>query len=546
MLVVVISGSLLQQAKRAPESGAAKPVNEIRAGTLLTNTALGGYSELDQIDMLSPSLGYALATQYLGKSRYRYFLVRTTDLARTWRVVSEIPSDDESYPIFTDFDTDDSDPTIYFVNRNIGYVAEPGGSIDVTDDGGLTWKSIASRNSSSSYGVSQSTTSVVTATCITRSGQTWANCRSVLRRFAVGSATPESSRPTPSLGLEYGQDVGLLVAVSDSTLILNLSNDTLSTPSSLRITHDGGLTWQEFKNPCSGSLILQLVVGNNGSWLLSCFHDYGMYHGTAQIFRSTNQGLQWSTVVDDTPQRDVVGNLGGGPVYLFFNGDDRILYAIMMNPAGGLMTSTDGGTNWTPDSAFGNTGGSPGSITNFGPTSSFYQVFQGSVYVTTNSRTWRLLPLLPAGTYKGMSICTKHDTKASLYHVRYGGVKYTYADFTNDAGTSCYLDGAPIVRSLNAKGGDVGPAETTVLYSSSGPFVVLKAHGGTAHVSLNVNPTSSYHPTSTCDPAVASALRISFGSPSSFYLPLASSSMSVCQVIPSVFVGGVGTGPGKP
>lgn len=546
MLVVVISGSLLLQAQSAPASGAAKPVNEIRMGTLLTNTALGGYSQLDQIDMLSPSLGYALATRYLGKGRYRYFLVRTTDLARTWRVVSEIPSDAERFPIFTDFDTDDSDPSIDFTNQEVGYVDGPGGSIEVTDNGGLTWRSISARNASSSYGVSGSTTSVVTATCTTPAGSASLKCRDVISEFAVGSITPESSRPIPTHGVNHGESVGLLSALPGPIQIVDLSNNQFSTASSLLITRDDGLTWHGLSNPCSSSMILQLVVANDGDWLLSCFRDGGMYHGTAQIFRTSDQGLTWSTVLDDTAQRNVVGNLGGTPAYLFFNGNDRILYAAMMNPAGGLMTSTDGGTNWSPDTAFGNTGGSPGSITNFGLTSSIYQVFQGIVYVTTNSRTWKVLPLLPAGTYKGMSICTTHDTRAGLYHVRSGGLKYTYVDFTNNANTPCYLDSSPIVRSLNAKGGDVGPAETMLSYSSNGPFVVLKSHGGIAHVFLNVNPTSDYHPASACDPTVASALRISFGSPSSFYLPLASSSMSVCQVFPSVFVGGVGTGRGKP
>jgi photosystem II stability/assembly factor-like uncharacterized protein len=544
--VVVLAGSILLSSPRAFGASTSGSAHDVQHGTPLTNTTFGSFSQLDQIDMLSPSLGYALASRTVGKSRYRYFLVRTTDLARTWTVVSEIPGDVERYPIFTDFDTYDSDPALFFVNRNIGYVDGRGGSIDVTDNGGLTWRSITTRDSSSSYSVSGSTTSVVSATCTTRSSQIWANCRSVLREFANGSSTPESSRPIPTSGVEYAQDVGLLAAVSNSTEIVDLSNDVLSTTSSLLITHDDGLTWTTLENPCSSSMILQLVVANNGQWLLSCFHDYGMYHGTAQIFRSTDQGLEWSTVVDDTYDRNVVGNLGGTPVYLFFNGDDRILYAVMMNPAGGLLSSTDGGTTWTTDRIFGNTGGSPGSVTNFGATSSIYQVFQGPVYVTRNSRTWRLAPQLPAGAYKGMSICTAHGTKVSMRHATSGGLSYSYADFTNTSTSPCYLNEAPNVQPVNAKDKNVGPPITTEISNPNGGFVVLKANGGIANVSVNFNPTSTYHPSSTCDPAVVSALRINFGPPSSFHLRLASRPGSVCRASPSLFVTSVRVGRGKP
>jgi len=109
-------------AARPSAARASDAVHVIPTGTVLTNTLFGDSTQLDQVDMLSPTLGYALATRYIGNGRYRYYLVRTTDLARSWTVRSEIPSDDNRYPIFTDFSTDDSDPMIDFINRDVGSV----------------------------------------------------------------------------------------------------------------------------------------------------------------------------------------------------------------------------------------------------------------------------------------------------------------------------------------------------------------------------------------------------------------------------------------
>lgn len=527
--------------QRAFGSGAAQPARDVRFGTELTNTALGSFSQLDQIDMLSPSLGYALATRTVGKSGYQYYLVRTVNLARTWTVVSEIPGVDDRYPIFTDFDTDDSDPFIYFANRNVGYVDGTDGLIYVTDDGGRTWKSIASRRVTSSYGVSGDTTSVVTDSC-TSGGPL--SCRGVLSEYPLGSATAETSRVIPTKGVDYGSGIGLLAVGSGSAQVIDLSNDNLSMASSLQLTRNDGLTWQTLDNPCSGSMIQQMIVENNGQWLLSCFHDYGMYHGTAQIFRSSDQGATWTTVLDDTPQKDVLGDLGATPVYLFFNGDDRILYGAMMGPAGGLMTSTDGGTDWTSDRLFSDTSGSPGSLSNFGPTDSIYQVFQGPAYVTRNGHTWRMLPQLPAGTYKGMSICTDRKVTSSVHVVTRTGLDTLKADFTNTSDKPCYLDGAPNVQPLNVGGVGVGPSLTTELINSNGDFVVLEAKGGEANVSMDFDPTIGIHPPSSCKAARVRVLHVAFGSPSSFYFRLTSQPKSVCRVAPSIFISSVKRGRG--
>ena len=539
-LVVVLVVSVAQ---RSAVSGATSD-RPVPTGTLLTNTTLNGFSQVDQVDMLSASLGYALASHPLSHDRYRYYLVRTTNLGRTWTVRSEIPSDDERYPIFTDFSTFDSDPFIDFVNQNVGYVDGPDGSIYVTDDGGLTWKVVTARNASSSYGISGSNVSVVTTTCRTLRVSKDFVCKSILSEYAAGSTVPTRVTEVHDANTGYHWEAALLAAAPHETQIINMNSDGMTTSKSLLITRNDGHTWATLDNPCAMSMIDQLTVANDGQWLLSCFHDYGMYHGTAQIFRSTNEGVTWSTVLDDTAQRNIVGNLGGTSAYYFFSGDDRTLFAAMTGPAGGLEVSTDGGTTWSPETAMPDTGGQIGSLTTFGPTSSLYQVFQGPMYVTSNNRTWRLLPQLPAGKYRGLSICTRKSVKLSLRSVKSGGFKYSYVDFTNDGTTSCYLDGAPIARIMNADFKYVGPPATNSLVDSGGDFVTLKP-GGIANVSLFIGPTSGYKP-STCAVTRVSAIRVSFGAPSNFVLSLGSRTIRACTNLPSVSVLGVRSGPGAP
>jgi hypothetical protein len=532
--VLILSGALIVSglvglSLRAPTADASSP--SIAAGTVVTNTTLGGFTQVDQVDMLSPTLGYALATHYVGKDFYRYYLIRTTDLARTWTVQSQIPGIDERFPIFTDFDSFASDPQIDFINRDIGYVTGPGGLIYVTDDGGLRWRSIATVDSSTSYGISGSTVSVVSTTCVRVHHSSNQKCRSDLTQYPAGSATPSrtSSIPGPT---PPGALVALL-AVAPATQIINEDNDTQSTPTSLFVTRDDGSVWTRLQNPCHGLLIEQLTVANDGSWVLSCFLDEGSYHGTAKIFRTFNHGISWTTV------QDLSHNGDGSPVYLFYNGNDQVLYSVGMNPAGGVASSTDGGTHWTADPVLGYTEGGAGSFTSYGPTSSLYQIFQGPMYVTSNSRTWHIVPPLPAGTYKGLSICTNRTTKVSLHRVKSDG---TFLDFTNTASKSCYLDGAPIVQPVGASGGAVGPAGSTVLFSSDGNFVTLKGDGGVASSTLYVNQTSGYKPASSCRSANATSLRLTFGAPSAFVLHSSTHPFLVCTVFSSVDVGDVRAG----
>lgn len=519
-------------------SGATSPPSYVRAGTLLTNTALHGFSQVDQIDMLSPSLGYALATASRTSGSYRYYLVRTTNVAKTWTVVGALPLARGDYPAYSDFGAVDSDPHIFFVNSRIGYVADPNGPIFVTVNAGITWRPVDVPGRSPSYGVSGSTMSVVSERCATISGtSSTPRCSSAVSQYHVGSVTPFVTRRIPGRTLRYSENTALLGVAPHMIQVVNKDNDGSSASSSLLITFSDGVRWRVMRNPCAKLMVEQLVVARDGEWLLSCFLDQGMSQGTEKLFRSMNQGSSWSTLIND---------VRGTPIYYFFSGNDEALYGVVMNPAGGLTFSPDGGATWSSVRALGYSAGAPESMSMFGPTLAIYQVFQGPMFVTDNGRTWRILPPLPAGVYRGMPICTHAKVDVSMRHVTSGGLSYPYIDFTNKGSSPCYLDGAPNVQPINASGRDIGPPASTEADFNSGDFLVLAARGGVANVPLFINPASSVRPRATCVAKEASALEINFGSPAVFRLLFGAHPISTCTKLTNLNALNVRAGPGKP
>ena len=218
----------------------------------------------------------------------------------------------------------------------------------------------------------------------------------------------------------------------------------------------------------------------------------------------------------------------------------------MMNPAGGMEASTDGGTklglpcaNWATPGVIAGLG-----VRTFGPTAAVSQVFEGPVYVTSDNRTWRLVPPLPAGTYLGDEPCTPQDVTLSLRHHVYGGLTYTDVDFTSRAKVACYLSGSPIIQPLDAGGAALGPSSTSEPGQDSGDFVVL-AWAAPSQLPLLINtPSNATRP--TCDVGEASALRIEFGTPSVFTLSMGTRALATCRVYSSLLPGSVRPGVGKP
>lgn len=514
-----------------PMAGASSASDIGGPGSVLTNTSLGGYTQLGQVDVLSPSLAYAIAAHPLSGGRYAYYLVRSVNFTK-WFIQSRQLFVDTLLPNLADFGSDDSDPYIDFVNREIGYVAGPNSGIYMTLDAGATWRRLPTAGS---YGVSDSTVSVVSARC-TRPGAPHYGCVNTLSEYLVGAATPYASATIPHGGAR-GNLTALLAAAPGPTQVINLDNDNFSTRSSLLITHDGGAQWETLANPCARYMIEQLTVARSGEWLLSCFLDQGMSQGPAKVLTSLNDGTTWHTMINE---------VHGTSIYYFFSENDRVIFGAPTNPAGGLTESHNGGRTWISLSELGNTGGAPESVSNLGPTSSLYQVFQGPMYVTRNDRSWTLLPQLPAGTFDGLSICTRRSVSATLHRFKSGGLHLTYMDFTSTTNKPCYLDGAPSMQPLNADGDAVGPAITAGVQSLNGDFVVLRHRGSVAGVPFTVNTPSSYGASAHCDARPFRSVRVNFSSPSAFTVPLKTRNVSVCTTLLGIFTAQVRLGRGPP
>ena len=527
-------------------AGATRQGPTLAAGTVLTNTSLGGYTQIDQIDMLSPTLGYALATGSLGENHYSYYLARTTNLGISWTVQSKISANLERYPIYSDYNSSNNSSSIDFLNARVGYVNGAGGSLDVTNDGGVTWSQITPANSSTSYATNEGTTSVVVTICPNGGPSPTSICKSEFVLYRSGSTTPLFTTAIPVPGKHYEPNVELLAAAPHGVDVLNVNAGNVTTPTALRITHNNGRTWETLANPCASLAIEQLLVASNGTWLLSCFLDEGMSQGPGRILRSTNDGRTWTTEVNYRAPNSGKPYRSDSPMALFFSGNDRLVYAAVLNPAGGLALSANDGRNFIPVRYVGYTGGAPGSISNLGPTSSIYQVFQGPTFVTRDERTWHILPALRAGPYQHLSICAPPSTRVSWRSVTSGGLQYHFLDFTNHGATSCYLNGAPTIQPLNEHSGALGPPATTELYAAGGDFVVLKAHGGVANVSVLSNAPSNRAANPNCAVRTARALAIDFAWPSHFHFDLTTHSLLVCTTTPSISLNQVHLGRGRP
>ncbi len=518
----------------------------ISPSTILTNTSLGGFTQIDQIDMLSPRLGYALATGSLGKGRYSFYLVRTTNLGKSWTVRSKIAASLERYPIFSDYSLWNNNSSIDFANPQDGYVDGAGGALDVTNNGGRTWSQITPPNSSTSYELNGATTSVVETICPPGSVTPTSFCKSEFVVYPTGSTKPTFSTSLIVPGQRYEAKVELLAAAPHGVDVLNLNAGNYTTASALRITHNNGRTWAPMANPCASLAIEQLIVSPSGTWLLSCFLDEGMSQGPGRLLRSTNEGQSWITEFNYPFPKPGKSFRADTPMSLFFSGNSRLLYAAYMNPAGGFAVSSNDGRTFSDERYFGNTGGAPGSFSNFGPTSTIYQIFGGPAFVTRDGHSWKLMAQLQAGQYRQASICTKRTTKVLWRSHVVARLRYNYLDFINHGSTTCYLNGVPTIQPISSSGVAVGPPLTGEIFAAGGAFVLLRANGGIANISMGGNPTSGYRPASSCAAKTASALRIDFAPPSHFTFKFGASGYSVCTKLPSVYMNQVSPGRGRP
>jgi photosystem II stability/assembly factor-like uncharacterized protein len=535
-MILALSVASLTGASAEEHVGAASltaPV--IRIGTPLTTTTLGLGTQIASVDMLSSTVGFAVAANSTPGIRNWLYLARTSDAGNRWAVVGVLPysSSTNGWPYFP--------PTLHFLSDAVGYVSSPqGGSIFVTVNGGSKWTKVTTPGIWPTFAVSG--TSVVVASDIckgTLPAYGPLQCPGVLSLYRVGQTKPASTFSIPAVGVGKWRAAVALAAFWPTTAVV-LEGGTEGSLSSLQETTNAGRTWQTLRDPCEHLMIQQLLTPSTSHWLLSCFMGGGMMQGTNKLWSSNDAGRSWTLEAYSGEQRYFVGNIGDVSNTLAFSGNGRILFSALGGAAGGIETSTDGGHHWTLAPIHANSGGAPEYLSAFGPTGAIMGVQSGGVWRTLDGTHWAPL-LLVAGKFRSDSICTS-GRGVTVSRGRTGvaaGTSYTAVVFTNHGAKACYLNGVPAVQPVAGQHQSaVGPAAWGYSTSGRGGFVVLRAHVGKASVSLGVE-TAANIPTKSCISKNATGITVRFNPPANFYVSLGRSPVAVCTIQPNIEVWGV-------
>jgi photosystem II stability/assembly factor-like uncharacterized protein len=535
-MILALSVASLTGVSAGGHAGAASlsaPV--IRIGTPLTTTTLGLSTQIESVDMLSSTVGFAIAANSTPGVRNWLYLARTSDAGSHWAVVGSLP-----YPSFTQ-GWPFSSPTLDFVSNAVGYVSSPqGGSIFVTVNGGSKWSKVTTPGIWPTFAVGSPTVLAVSDICkgaLPAYGPL--QCPSVLSLYRIGQTKPASTFSIPAVGVGKWRAAVALAAFWPTTAVV-LEGGTEGTLSSLQETTNAGRTWHSLSDPCEHLTIQQLLTPSTNHWLLSCFLGGGMMQGANKLWSSNDGGRSWTLEAYSGEQQYYVGNIADTWNTLAVSGNGQILFSAIGGAAGGIETSTDGGHHWTLAPIHANSGGALEYLSIFGPTGAIMGVQSGGVWRTLDGTHWAPL-LLVAGKYKGHSICTS-GRGVTVSRGRTGvaaGTAYTAVVFTNDGDQSCYLNGVPAVQpDSGPHRSAVGPAAWGYSTSGRGGFVVLKAHGGKASVSLGVE-TAANIPAKSCIPKGATGITMRFNPPANFYVSLGRSPVAVCTTQPTTGVWGV-------
>jgi len=507
----------------------------------VTNTSLGAGTEVNAVDMLSSSLGYSVISNDPFHPHGAVYIAATTNGGDKWNFRGELP--------FTTYSagTNEAIPSVHFVNRSIGYVV--GVSLPdplfVTTNGGRSWERVHSPGVAPSLAFQGSTMAEVSQIC---QGSLHLNrCRGELSLYRVGRTVPLRSSSITPLAHVTVQDPRPLALLSPTSLVVMegpTGGGGQAGSTAMLTTSNGGATWQSMSDPCPtlgyGD---QLLTPTPHRWILSCFLGEGMMSGESSLWLSTNGGASWSIINrnnDSSSTKGTIGTGGGVDMTIAISGDHRVLFGAIGGAQGGLQVSTDGGAHWT-SAHLDVLGGSPQTLSTFGPRGAVDDVVAGLIYRTTNARTWAALPPLPAGTYRGDAICTARAVTAALGVTHVKGIPGAYPlVFTNHSPRPCYLDGPPVVQPVTGANQPVGPlAYRNVNFQPD--FVVVSANGGTASTTLAID---SGWPRAQCAPRRVSSVIVRFNLPSSFTVSLPNALSEVCARLPSVMVNQIIAGPG--
>ncbi|MGC2484995.1 MAG: hypothetical protein WA359_01960 [Acidimicrobiales bacterium] len=537
-IMVVATTSVIAATGRSAGSISRPP--SLLEGTPLTDTTLGTGTQIDTIDMVSSSVGFGVASPS-NTGRGWFYLVKSTNLGNSWTVQHVLP-----LPSFVGLYGVNLDPQIHFVSASVGYASVQDGPLYVTDDGGASWSKVSTPGIWPTFVVSGDAVSIVSDVCqgsVPVYGPL--KCPSDLTQFRLGATKALRTESIPALGRAGQWRAATAMASTSPRSIVVSEGGREGEDSSLLVTTNGGTSWRLLNDPCEGLSVDQLVTSNPHRWLLYCFIDGGMNQGDSVLRASIDGGDSWEAVAHANEVGTSAGGIRDVDNTIYSNKRGSILYGALGGAAGGLEVSRDGGVHWTLTSIETNLyGGSPEYMSMFGATGAIFGIETGPQYRTLNGSTWVELPVLPAGTYRGHSICTSHEgTEAGLaYSVT--GIPATTIDFpvvfTNRGTVACYLSGIPIAQPV------VGPHRSRVGQSAypegledRGGFVTLKPHGGRASIVFERELTSSF-PRSYCAPRVMGGITIKFAYPAAFYVKIPRA--KVCTGVSTVNVGGVVSG----
>lgn len=341
------------------------------------------------MDMFTPTVGVAIAHVPALAPGGRYYLVRTVDGGRKWRVAGSLGARMAPVP------TIGGEPSMAFVSPTEGYVTLGGYSHRTffTDDGGRSWSLVMIPGTVNGEGPLGALALVghalwmTTTTC--RGVGRRSTCGSDLVTLAVGRLTPATVEriPAPSR-VGYSS----LDAQTATLLARPDENEGLFTeqyhPTILE-TVDDGRSWTEVDDPCPDLGAAGLVSSTPGDWILYCNQDMGMSQGPNQLWVTTDGGADWVLIAAGGPGFPSIGTfeieISGG---FSISGNGRVLWLLGM--LSGVAYSTDGGTDWKQTQL--NTDGSAAAqIVTLGATEAWLPEPGIGLYRTLNGVTWTRL-----------------------------------------------------------------------------------------------------------------------------------------------------------
>ena len=502
--------------------------------TTLTSTTLGLGTEIDSVDMISSTWGFAVVSNSTEGTTNRYYVAQTRDTGTSWSLTGSLP-----YKAFKG--PPSYSPTLNFVSASVGYVSTTsGGRVFVTNDGGRAWKPLSTPGIWPTIVVRGKSALVVSDLCtghIPNYGPL--RCPSVVSRFPVGRTTSTTTFSIPAVDHTAWRAGIALAAPAPSTLVVQEGGAQPGESTHLLESSNDGTTWNTLTDPCGGLLIQQLLTPSADRWLLSCFLDGGMMQGTNQLWESRDGGSTWRLLAHSGEQRYFVGNIADTWNTLAVSGDGKTIFSAVGGAAGGVESSSDG-RHWSPARFNPASGGAPEWIDAFGATGVLFGNQSGRVWRTFDGFTWTPLKL-SAGRYRNLPICTRaRGVSASLGPTRlHSGTAYNAIIFENKGRHSCYLNGTPSLQPVSgATRTPVGLPATGYSSSRQGGFTVLRAHGGIASISLATQKSSSIPPGS-CRVRRASGAIVGFNPPASFSFSFGHHERSVCALVSTSQVSGI-------